>query len=655
MTDEKIKEVVEAWNNGIEQLASFRSEMRADIEMAWGDQWYFVDSVRKTTRPYLSINIINGRIRRRSGFIRQNMPEARVVSLSSYGDEFCDVMQQALKYIYSEKDNYINRMSAIDDALAAGIGWLYVYMDYNDDIINGDVKILKVSPFDIVFDPYISSPDFSDMRYLVHRSYMHKKDLIEMYPQYKDDIEILNGESESEFENEVARTYISKEDMINVFDYWYTKHEYEEWYVNLTTGEYGKYDDSLLPMEGEIKLVRKKKPKVYLRRCISDRIVVYDKISPFHESRFPYIPIVCYANFTHPNWEHRIKGIARTLKDLQLEKNKRRSSITRNVLNKFLRGYMKLRDETADLQAYLNSDMEVLEVDSLDSIKEIDPPKIPEALMILEKEIDNDLNVVDTNLEMLDNATTYQAVGALQLKLRENLIGDQEIYDNVNYAMHKVSSYIVEMVNTLWTVEKFKKIVGYNMPYREELKALEEQASQVNQILSQSLSGEDQSAVLRQGDEIMKQVSILQTKIERFWHDFERMRRELQFVVKFGEGVEETPTYKLAYLNTFTSLKHQGQNVPDEVYIEFLDIPKRIKDKWLQSIQNQYQAQQQIMQMQQQHELDIERLRGQIKMVIQEMANEGKLEFEKLKQKDVYEYDITKRNIEVGNANTKND
>lgn len=658
MEKDNIREIIDAWKQGTEQLYHLRSQMREDLEMAIGDQWYFVDSDRKKTRPYLSINIISGRIRRRSGFIRQNMPEARVVSLSSKGEEFCDIMQQTLKYIYSDKDNYVNRADAINDALTCGIGWLHVYMDYDSDIVNGDVRIMKVSPFDIVFDPYIATPDFKGMKYLIHRSFISKDELKKMYPNYKSDIELLTEEDEISYESEVARDYKSMKGMLNVFDYWYIKNVKSKWYIDLNTGEYGEFDETRLPQSTEIKIIEKDVPKVYLRRCVSDKILLYDDETPYVKDKIPFIPILCYANFTHPKWEYRIQGISRRLKDLQLEKNKRRSSITRNVLDKFLRGYLKLREETADISEYLEGESQVLEVDSLDSIKEIDPPKIPEALMLLEKEIDNDLNVVDANLEMLDNASTYQAVGALQLKLRENLLVDQEIYDNVNYAMYKVSSYIVELVNKMWTTQKFKMIVGHNMPYAEELSALESQAKEVNRMLSTAMStSEPQQSeeILTQGQQIMAQVAELQRKVDVFWADFDSQRKDVRFIVRYGEGVEETPTYKLAYLNTFTSLKHQGQNVPDDIYIEFLDIPKRMKDKWLQSLAAQQQAQEQIMQMQQQHEINIERLRAQVKMIVQEMMNEGKIEVQKLKAQDVYEYDITKRVAEAKNADTEND
>jgi len=651
--DDKISEVQEAWQTGKEQLSELRSQMRHDLEMAYGDQWWFTS--RKPNQPYLSINFIRGRIRRRSGFIRQNMPEARVVTLSNEGAEFSDVMQQALKYIYSEKENYVNRTAAIDNALTCGLGWLHIYMSFDDDVVNGDVKILNVSPFDIVFDPYVSSPDFKDCRYIIHRSFLSKEELKRAYPKFKADIDLINDESEEMYEDEVARNYKSMVGMANIFDYWYIKYEKEKWYVNLTNGDYGKYSDDLLPMEGDIKLIEKEVPRVYLRRVAGNDIILFDDESPYLPDKFPYIPVVCYNNPTHPNWQYRIQGITRGLKDLQLEKNKRRSSIMANVLNKFLRGYMKLRDETADLESYIRTEAQILEVDSLDSIREMNPPMIPEALMVLEKEIDNDLNVVDTNLEMLDNASTYQAVGALQLKLRESLLVDQEIYDNVNFAMYKASSFIVELINRIWTTEKFKRIVGYNMPYIEEQKELEEQATMINSALSQAMNSEEQEQVLQQGNAIMQQVQMLQQRIEKFWYDFEKNRKNIKFIIRYGEGVEETPTYKLAYLNTFTSLKQQGQNVPDEIYIEFLDIPKRLKDKWIQTLQAQQQAQQQILLQQQEHEQRLEEIRAQVKIVLQDMINEGKIKVEELKSKDVYEYDITRREVGAKNADTKND
>lgn len=650
--DDKIKEIHEAWKTGIEELSNLRIQMREDLEMSEGDQWYMVPSGERRRKPYLQINIINARIKRRSGFIRQNMPEAKVISLSAEGDDFCDIMQQALKFIYSEKDNYQNRADAIDDALRCGIGWLHPYLDFNDDIVNGDVRIMKVSPFDIVFDPYVSTPDFRDMSYIVHRSFIPKNELKRLYPKYRHDIDLITDEDEASYETEVARIYRSMNDMINVFDYWHVKHEPVQYYVNVDTGEYGRLDEDELPPTVNFKIIEREVPRVYLRRCISDKIIVYDDKSPYVEDKFPYIPIFCYYNTTHPNWEYRVKGIARKLKDLQNEKNKRRSSITNNVLSKFLRGYMKLRNESADLSEYLEGNSQILEVDSLDSIREIPPPQIPDALMVLEKEIDKDLNVVDANLEMLDNATTYQAVGGMQLKLRENLLIDQDIYDNVNYAMYKLSSYIVDLINQKWTTQKFKNIVGYNMPYFEEYKELERQAKEMNKLISIGVTkGEEATQeVLLNGQKVLQQVEMLEQKIDEFWRDFDNNRKKIKFLIKFGEGVEETPTYKLAYLNTFTSLKHQGQYVPDEIYIEFLDIPKRVKDKWMQSLQAQQEAQQQMMAMQQQHEMNIEKLRAEIKMVIQDMINEGKLELQKLKAKDVYEYDIVKRNVELSEA-----
>jgi hypothetical protein len=140
-----------------------------------------------------------------------------------------------------------------------------------------------------------------------------------------------------------------------------------------------------------------------------------------------------------------------------------------------------------------------------------------------------------------------------------------------------------------------------------------------------------QQADIQQLEQLQAEMKVIKQEEERFWTTFNEHREGASYDCTVGE-IQATPTYRLATLETLTRLMQQGVRIPPKIFRYFLDTSNDLKDMWEEEEANEAQSAMQMQQQQLQAQAGMEQLKGQIKIAVQELINEGKLEVEKLKQ-----------------------
>jgi hypothetical protein len=644
ISDSKAKDVYAEYWDDMTYLSTLRGEMLDDYDFYLGNQWEKVK--KKQGKPYLTINLIKKPVDLLSGYHRQNRTDLKVYPVEGGDENTADIHTQILRWMLSGKAFFQQLAMAFEDALICGIGWIHPYVDYSYDMINGDIKVMREDPFKIVFDPYMNSIDLSDCTHIFRRAFISKTEAMAMYPKYAKEIKEMKGSEESKLEPDTSRSFGAIGDRLNLLEKWHRVVREKKFVIDLETGDSAILENEDMQLTENMRVVKKKVSTIEMVRLLED-LPLYDGASPYLDTMYPFIPIFCDFKPTYPEWEYKLQGVVRPLKDLQLEKNKRRSQIMEFILTKNIKGYWRLRSANIDMDKFLTGDSQVIDVDTPNDIGEFNPAKIPDALVMLEKENNADILMVGPNADLMGFAGSDQGSAAsapgvtLQLRQRQGLTQVQAQFDFLSHAYEMLGIYIIELVNKNWNTQKIKKIVGENAPFVKEEKELRRQAQQLTQMPVQ----QGQEAEFKaQADAIFQQLGMLKNEIEAFWAGFDEARDEARYDVRVGE-VQSTPSYKLAILETLTRLKHQGVAVPDNVYIEFLDIPERLRDEWIESNRAQSEAAQAMQQQAIQAEMSMEQLKAQVKIAVQELANEGDIAVAQIRAKDVYEskLEITKK------------
>lgn len=163
--DELVKEAVEALETSHAFDRDNRKEAMEDLRFAAGFHWSDAAKAERKGRPMITINRSQQFLRQVSNPIRQNMPILKVETDNSddAGDpEIANGLLRRIQYNSSAAHVYA---TAVEHAVACGIGWFRVSTDYKDyESFDQEIFIKRVvNPLSVYPDPGAVDPHRGDM------------------------------------------------------------------------------------------------------------------------------------------------------------------------------------------------------------------------------------------------------------------------------------------------------------------------------------------------------------------------------------------------------------------------------------------------------------------------------------------------------------
>lgn len=536
MTD--TKDIRDCWEYTKSRLDPLFDEMETDFRMTLGDQWTLSDKqkLRNKGKPALSINIMKKPIDLVIGHQRQNFQDLKILPIEGADEIGADVLTQVFKWIMSSQgaSNYISY--AFQDAAIGGIGWMAPEMNYDRDILNGDFMLQTVSPFSIYFDPAFKDISMRDCTYMLRVEWMSKTRAKALYPEHEKDISVLGqGRSSGEHMAPSDTKY-----MVRVVEKWTKKREKVKMAINLLTTDVEDYDERKHDGNPEYQVAELPQDRMYLTTTINEDVVIFDGENPYGINKFPFIPIFGYFVPSFDEWEWRVQGLARVMRDLQREKNKRRSQWMETVLSMPHGGWIMDKGALADKSVLSRADgtTKILEVEEGKKLQQIQPPQIPTALVQLDQQGSEDIREVGLNADLLGMMSERGAPAlSIQLRQKQGITAIQTFFDNLSFAKKNLGRYMIDMIQKNWDSEKISRIIGQDVDLEMETIG-----------------------------------SVYDVAVDE---------------------IAETPTYRQANAIVLSEMAKQGLPVPPEAIIELLDIPPSVKQRTLEMMQQQQQMQMQ--------------------------------------------------------------
>ncbi len=555
-----IKHINECFNESKNSFSALRQAMGEDHDFYNSKQWKSGDLRKFQERGAIpiTINVIKKHVDVMVGLRIQSSPDLRAFPVEG-GDEYIgEVLTAMLKWIWDSENVPYKSNYAYKDVLIGGLGWLHTYIDFDNDYVSGDIKVSNESPFNIYPDPHFTNIDLSDCGYIIRFKQVDKDVLKNIYPEYASDIslEVKTGDTSDTKFNNISN---DRGKIITVKEFWHKDSELKTYVLdryNPTrkkrwTGTSEELGDFLFQNPDYV-AIEKMEEVIKLSTLIGKNTLIDTIENPYcSNNKFPFFPAFGFYDYTEEDWEEKVSGIVRSLKDPQREKNARRSAMMKTTQKMPLGGYIADKGSIDDINPYRNAGGEVTFLFKKPGreVKQMSQPSLPASEVQLEGMFSNDINSVGINPDMLGMIDSRSESGkVIQLRQKQGFAGVAEIGNNFNMMQKAIGLQIIDMMLEHFEDAKFKRILGQDI----EL-------------------------------------------------DSERLK-EAREGVRYDIDVDEvgnSPTYRHATFAKLMEMQQYGVQVPFDLLIDFADIPNKAKQKARENY-NQQQAMIQAQQQQQQ-------------------------------------------------------
>ncbi len=643
----KIKMVQEAYAEAKTAWAEWREQAVEDFEFKMGSQWNAEDLAAAQAKglPALNINHILKNINLISGYQRQNKPDIRVLPIEGSDEYTAEVLGRVIKWVMADKNADFVVSDHFKDALICGLGWTNPYVSFDNDYTNGDIMIKKISPFDLLPDPYFTERDLSDCDYIIRHRVVSKIKLKRLYPKFAETIEKMNTISaDDDAYYQLPNVPNDRGKRVLVLEYWYRDFDKKTVIINAANDEdVQPWDGSkgdlaeFLDAHPEYVSLSKDYPVIKLITVVGDSTIVYDGENPFNCPDYPFIPTFCFYESSYATWKLKLQGIVRPLKDLQREKNKRRSQIMAAINTMPHGGWMMQKNAIDDVSKLTEAggSQKVIEVNpGKDAPQPMKQAEIPIALINLEQMFDSDLRIVGANPDQLGEIGERGAAGiTIQLRQKQGLTSSQEVFDSLSFSMRTIGRRLIHYITNNFSEAKIKRILGDDYVFGRKIKEITKQLEQALQQQAQvpeipaNINDEDETVYSMLSDDVARgvmeeqkeaevqetqqqmvqqqmmlkrqQVLSLKQALEQvrqeekeFWDKFDDLRTNAQFDCSVDETINSS-TYRVGVLATLSQvLQYSKDPTVIDMMIEYMEMPKAKKEEWAAKRQQLAQAQQ---------------------------------------------------------------
>ena len=385
-----------------------------------------------------------------SGNERQNRQDLYI-----YPQEGGDVRMAAVyNYIFDHLKN-INSLpwlwsQAGLDGYITGQGWLELFVE-PDERMSPDIKIRKVSPRLIYYDPDSIEYDLSDAKDIFRERWIRREELKAHYPKQARDIERWYSDTKTR-NNDL---YVNqKKEMIRVMDCWYREYTREAYRFDAESGEVEKVEGAGPNEKG---LHYRTVPVVRYRRFFGD-VVLEDMADYMGLSDFPYTPYFPYYS------EGEGVSLMDQLADSQDIINKSFSQFM-DILNRQPKVggiYEEGAIDQPDAFAEAIRNGEWAAVKNMDRIKEFQPPSYPSAhSQTVGDAIAFGRDIMGSSDAFEGNAPgRVEAASGIQMLIQEAVKGVAVPGDNMRHSQRLLGKKMLAMVQKLWSPGKMLRLLG---------------------------------------------------------------------------------------------------------------------------------------------------------------------------------------------------
>jgi len=515
---------------------SFWGEADTDSRFEAGDQTLWNDlygNMPANRRRQFNFNRIRRVVNMASGHQRRNRMSTVVVPMDN-GDEATADQYTKLMMWANDRDNVLETVSeAFHGALVTGLNLLHVWMDYRSDPVSGNIRVDNCSYNSFIIDPFFKKADLSDCNGLWKRSFLTKRQVMSILPDYKEEISVLQaqGSQDGKFEFMPESYSYGQTNLLTYDEFYYRDYRSQRLLIDTQSGEStewsGKDEDDLkqfLTLYPQITVVDQEVPTVRVAVVVQGK-VMYDGPNPMGIDKYPFVPVMAYYTPQLPYFPLRVQGMVRGLRDAQFIYN-RRKVIELDILESQVNSGIKYKENALvdPKDAFLSGQGRGLAIKEEAQMTDVEQmhaapfdPTIVKLSEIMGREIQE---ISGVNEELLGSAIDDKAGILSMLRQGAGLTTLQNLFDQLNRSQKLLGNIMLDLIQTNFTPGKVARIVDEDPAPQFYSKAFGQYDAVVEEGLNTSTQRQMQFAQLLQlretgvpiPDSVLLEASTMQNK-----------------------------------------------------------------------------------------------------------------------------------------------
>ena len=450
-------------------------EVKEHFEFYTGDQWKKDDLhlLEKQQRPAITINKVLAVVNLLSGVQRNNRQDFTVLPRKYGARMTAEILSRMLKYSYDNTNGDWKTSAFFDDGTIGGKGWLGVNINYDEDPFNGDIRLEKISPFDMVEDNDNHNYDINEgCKFVIRKYWWKRSELLLKYPDAKKDIEAGGGGNLSEetaFTNDGEEYDDYQYEVFNpnqqrssepdddggelyyrVIECWWKEETRSKVLINPKTKEFRIVDELTKPIAAKLKesgFIEKERLVKQLRKT-----VIVGNIELEHDDHpIPGLNKYPFVRYSPYYLENFFFGVIKNLVDPQREHNKRRSQTLHHLSQSANSGIVADDDALSDwstVEDFGSKPGVIIKKKPGSYFEKIQPTQLSAGHFTLDQTAAQDIkDISGVNTELQGQPNDKAVSGrALLFQQQQGMLVNRIVFDNFNYAMQLLGNLMLDLI-----------------------------------------------------------------------------------------------------------------------------------------------------------------------------------------------------------------
>jgi len=472
-------EYKEAHDIATRQMDRFYHEAQTDLEFYLNnqiptDEYNYLSRQRRNALVFNKIKKISNLI---SGYQRNHRKAFRVASRHGGGAGTAEQLGKVLHQVMLDQGGFEQLSKVFEQGpVKTGFGLVNIYNDFSADPICGDPRISYVPWNHFFIDPHFTRIDLQDCAFMGRRALLSREEAKAIAPWARKQIEDMPKKSyqDSMFRFLAKSWDVLQQDLHALDEYWKLDHKEVTIIVDTSSGKWQEWPDGA--GEERLQLLLQNNPnlrtKKHVKRSVKfiqflDGHKLYEGLDPLGIDDYNFVPFLGFFDYEYHDWQYKLQGVIRPLRDPQRETNRRRSKMVDILDSQIHSGWAAEEGSVVDPSAlYQTGQGKVVwtEQNKLDRVKQLQGGDIPQGLFHLAQQMDNDImEIGGINSDMLGESPTGEERNSSTLsahRRQQGMTTLQELFDNYYEAKGEVGRKLLRGIQENWTGFKVRNYLG---------------------------------------------------------------------------------------------------------------------------------------------------------------------------------------------------
>lgn len=422
-------------------------------------------------------NLIRRQINMICGFQRKNRKSTITLPVLGKDDPLSDDYNAVMRWC-EDRDGFQEYLSeAFEGSCDTGMTLLYMYPDYVNDPVSGDLMTDSVSYNNFLIDQHFRKQDLSDCNGIWRRRWVSKQVACQLLPGYESEIKKMKPANmkDGRFPVQAELQNVAMNNLFTYDEFHYRTTREATMIIDPYTGESHEWEDQPGDEDDLMKRALQQQPWLQVKKmqvptvklCISmgDKHV-YDGPNLLNIDPYPCVPSICYYDPDMSNLVLRCMGVIRNLRDSNFLYNMRKVIELEILQSQINSGWIYPVDAVTDPKAFRQTGQGFLiplKAGHLPGeIQRIEPAAIPQSLLELSASLAEDISKISgVNEELLGSATDDKSGILSMLRQGAGLTTLQTIFDKCDYTQRLYGKIRLQAIRKNFSKGKVASILGH--------------------------------------------------------------------------------------------------------------------------------------------------------------------------------------------------